>query len=155
MKKTNLVSFEKDLLAQGGATYCIETGHVPDVGYIVSYKDTTLSVDKSVLKKAIVEFVKTYAVELSKPGNYLGGWLHEGKYVLDVSVVVMDKEAAFEMANRESQKSVYDMTNGVLFMRDQYGRWYQDTSTGRIYESIKQTYDGFHNTQRKQLKKVY
>lgn len=152
----NLREFEKDLTLNGGATYDIETGEQPENGFIVSVKGSEYTVKAGEdLQKSISEFVRENAVELLKDGSYLGGWLEDGEYVLDVSVVFEDKQKAFEFALSNEQRSFYDMSEGELYRIDKHKRLYKQTPEGLIYESNPLTYDAFHNTQRKQLKRVF
>lgn len=153
---SNLREFEKGLINNGGATYNVETGEQPESGYIVSVKGSEYTIKAGEdIHAAVTEYVRNNAVYLLADGNYLGGWQEDGEYVLDISRVFEDKQKAFEFAISNEQRSFYDMSEGVLYRIDKHKRLYKQTPEGLIYESNPLTYDAFHNTQRKQLKRVF
>lgn len=155
MKQSNLKKFEADLIQNGGATYNLKTGEVPETGYVVSVLSPELKSSLKTLKKGIKTFVSVNAVDLENPEIYLGGWKDGDSYILDLSLVYESKEEAFMTAIANEQKVIYHLDSGDCLIRDKYNRWYKQTSQGRIYESYSYTHDAFHNTQRKQLKKIY
>jgi hypothetical protein len=45
--------------------------------------------------------------ELSVSGSYVGGWWHEGKFILDVSRLINGKDAAHKFALNNRQNYIY------------------------------------------------
>lgn len=154
MKTANLVNFEQDLLTNGAATYNIETGEVPEEGYIVSEWESPTKL-KYPLPKSISEFVKSHAITLQEDGNYLFGFKLGDEYTLQVVSVFDTKERVKIKADLNDQPMFFDLGEGTAYYKDKHGRWYEETPDGKLYEPVGNTYDAFHNGQSKQLKKIY
>lgn len=64
--------------------------------------------EDEVIGAAIDEYASSRAKDLAKRTHFLGGWMEDGKLVLDVSVIVKDHEAAILLAQAWGQRAVYN-----------------------------------------------
>ena len=60
-------------------------------------------------RKLIGEFIKNWEDELAEPNKYVGAWLDDGNYYLDVATVVMDRSKAIEMGKETDQIAIWDL----------------------------------------------
>jgi GNAT superfamily N-acetyltransferase len=60
-------------------------------------------------RKLIGEFIKQWKDELAEPNKYVGAWLDNGNYYLDVATVVMDRSKAVEMGKETDQIAIWDL----------------------------------------------
>lgn len=60
-------------------------------------------------RKLIGEFIKNWEGELTEPNKYVGAWLDDGNYYLDVATVVMDRSKAIEMGKETDQIAIWDL----------------------------------------------
>lgn len=106
--RVNLLKVINEVALNRGITYNINTGETnPGCGYSVSLPGCEQRVtifDTDVLQA----YCKQNAEALAIPGNYLGVWRHEGVTVLDISVVIEDKEEAIFKGIRWSQDAIWD-----------------------------------------------
>ena len=74
-------------------------------GYAVANKETQDCFGVEGLKK-VIEYAK-------KHNTYIGGWLEEGKFYFDASIVVQDKEEALRIGKENEQIAIYDFQTGL------------------------------------------
>lgn len=74
-------------------------------GYAVANKETQDCFGEEGLKK-VIEYAK-------KHNTYIGGWLEEGKFYFDASIVVQDKEEALRIGKENEQIAIYDFQTGL------------------------------------------
>lgn len=113
---------------QGGITVDVHTGAEPHTGIAVgAYPDREQAVDFTGWDangaKVIDDYIAANADKLlagdvaqtiGAVGGvpHLGAWVHEGKVILDVTVVVPDRAAGIELGRKMGQVAVYDLASG-------------------------------------------
>lgn len=112
-----------DAARQGGFTLHDHVGDGPTEGYMVSlYKDSEFSKPMTELTPEHVRnFVAQNSEALGKPHHYLGGWLQDGKFYLDVSVHIPDINRATAQAVRNQQLGIYDLNRGRTIHTEEAG----------------------------------
>jgi hypothetical protein len=112
-----------DAAHQGGFTLHDHVGDGPTDGYMVSLcKDSEFKTPIEHLNADHVrDFVDANADALSKPHNYLGGWLENGHFYLDVSTHIPEMNRATTEAVRNRQLGIYDLNNGRTIHTDEAG----------------------------------
>ena len=95
-----------------GFTYNFHSKKMMKSGFAVSiHKDMEFIVYEHVLcAKHIMEFVTKHYMVRTKD-LCLGGWQDAGKWYLDYSIVVQDKETAKKLAIENNQKAFFDLSN--------------------------------------------
>ena len=108
---------------QGGFTLHDHVGDGPTDGYMVSLdKQTEYKRPISELTPDDVRnFVTKHSAELTKPNNYLGGWLDGGQFYLDISSHIPDLNRATSEAVRSHQLGIYDLAHGRTINTDEAG----------------------------------
>ena len=112
-----------DAAHQGGFTLHDHVGDGPTDGYMVSLcKDSESKTPMEHLNAEHVrDFVSANADALNRPHNYLGGWLENGHFYLDVSTHVPEMNRATTEAVRNRQLGIYDLKNGRTIHTDEAG----------------------------------
>ena len=65
----------------------------------------------------VLRYIAANYEDLNQPHHYLGGWVDEGNYYLDCSILVNDLASALAIAETNGQLAIYDVGNGVnIFM---------------------------------------
>lgn len=103
----------KQLRESGGFTYSVVSGNEPKEGFALSiYPEHSRAIDLSKLStEEIAQYIGDKWDVLKRADHYLGGWVSEGKAVLDVSVVKSDLEEAKQLAIEKDQVAVFDLKN--------------------------------------------
>lgn len=101
-----------------GFTFDPRTGQAySGPGYVFSpNRQTEFSVPLDELSQAdLDEFLNRNADWLADPSNYLGGWFNadDGKFYLDVSRVIQDKDEALRQALAAQQLAIWDLANNA------------------------------------------
>jgi len=107
-------SLAERLQKEGGFTYSVISKRSPKEGFVVSaHPEREQVMDASKLRPDMLrQYVKENRDLLTKPGNYLGGWLDGDKVYLDVSTVVESKQEAVRLGKEHDQIGVYDIKAG-------------------------------------------
>ena len=116
----NLLDFCDAVLENGGATFNLVMGTSPTAGYVVSkqgHEDTIDLFGNKVTQTMLVNsFVRKYVsengFELSLVDYNLGGWIHDKKLYLDISILFDNEADASEYARDNNQLAYFDLTNG-------------------------------------------
>lgn len=112
-----------DEAKQGGFTLHDHIGDAPTNGYMVSLDKNTE--DKMPMAQLtpqhIQDFVTKNARSLQDPDSYLGGWLDNGNFYLDVSHHFNDLSRAANQAAGASQLGIYDLGKGRTIDTDEAG----------------------------------
>ena len=90
-------------------------GEIPQTGYMVSFKGFEEIFENPTILD-VVDYVRENANYLYLlPHAFVGGWMdaETGKYYLDISENVQDKEQALQLAAERKQLAIYDVANGV------------------------------------------
>ena len=97
-----------------GATLNLLTGETnPKTGYMVSLPNREFSFDPLCIdfQRALKVFIQNNLNDLLHEGNYLGSWIHEGNFYLDVSVNMETLEDAIHLGNLNDQIAIWDCQN--------------------------------------------
>lgn len=116
----NLLDFCDAVLENGGATFNLVTGTSPTTGYAVSkqgHEDTIDLFGNNVTQTMLInsfvrKYVSEHGFELSLVDYNLGGWIHDKKLYLDISIVFDNETYAREYAKDNNQLAYFDLTNG-------------------------------------------
>ena len=108
MNSTNIIKFLKQAEPNGGGSYSFITGETnPTTGYMVSIRDRQRIIDELQVKE-----VQCYVTEnkglLMTDGAFLGVWVSDGKWYLDVSYNVHRLESAIKMGKANEQIAIWD-----------------------------------------------
>ncbi len=107
------VTLAREAEEGGGFTYGVRTGAKPRRGFAFSTSPENEAVLESLTPEAIAEYVRAHEAPLGGEGAFLGGWRSpEGKWYLDVSRILPDREAALREARAAGQRAVYDLASG-------------------------------------------
>jgi hypothetical protein len=84
----------------------------PNYGYSVSMKGCEV---KSLVLTArlLADYIKMHSYLLSQDNNFLGIWADGGKWYLDVTNVVLDKQDAIKLGIANEQLAIFDNKNKV------------------------------------------
>lgn len=99
---------------EGGFTYNPRTGEQPKKGWAVSVdkqREKVFDHNEPVTVTAILDYWKNNREFFGNEGNNFGGWLdtNTGKFYLDVSKVVPDKETALRLARENDQIGIFNL----------------------------------------------
>ena len=116
----NLLDFCDAILKNGGATFNLVTGTSPTTGYVVSKQGREDTIDlfgnkvtQNMLVNSFVrKYVSEHGFELSIFDYNLGGWIHDKKLYLDISILFDNEADAKEYAKDNNQLAYFDLTNG-------------------------------------------
>lgn len=116
----NLLDFCDAVLENGGATFNLVLGTSPTKGYVVSKKGHEDTIDlfgnkvtQNMLVNSFVrKYVSEHGFELSLVDYNLGGWIHDKKLYLDISILFDNEADAKEYAKDNNQIAYFDLTNG-------------------------------------------
>jgi hypothetical protein len=89
----------------------------PKNGFALSVrKDTEKVVDLSAkrdeLRKQLKQYIHEHRADIKAQGNFLGGWIDNGKLYLDISKVVGERQKAIELAQKADQLAIFDLGKG-------------------------------------------
>lgn len=97
----------------GGFTINPLSADIPKEGFVVSVFESesrSFPLDRVSLGDFVGYVMERQALWADR-GNYLGGWVHEGKVFLDVSRVVRSAREARELAEKHDQIAYWDIGN--------------------------------------------
>ncbi len=90
-------------------------GEQPTNGFMVSTKDVYLK-SKVLTRELLLSYWKTNKVKLETIDNlYLGVWydVNEGFWYIGLSLNIMDKKEALEVARENKQLAIYDINENI------------------------------------------
>ena len=101
---------KKIILSDGGCSLDYNLNSIKeDEGYMVSYQKyevITKDIDE------VLDIIKEYQKKIeNKKGAYIGVWLDEGIYYIDISKHFIDKAEALEFGKYNKQLAIYDLKN--------------------------------------------
>ena len=108
-------------LKQGGFTYNpirFKGRTPPKNGFALSVAKNTEKVvaldyrTRDEVKAQLKAYVRQHWDKIKSEGNFLGGWIDNGKLYLDISNVVKDKNEAIAKARKADQLAVFDLGRG-------------------------------------------
>jgi hypothetical protein len=109
----NLRKLADMIVANGGASYNLNTGELnPTEGYMVAtegHEQTVEYVDEDILR----DYIDQHVLALAEENHFLGAWLSNGKYVLDVSEIMAQKRQAIFFGIIRKQDEVWDCAKGI------------------------------------------
>lgn len=111
----NLQTFIDALATGSGASYSVTQGQ-PTTGIMASIRGFEETIDVSrdnleLIKSHVIDYIGKHGIMLGGIDNYLGGWWHEGKLVLDVSTRfdATDMDTAVVFGMNHGQKAIYSI----------------------------------------------
>lgn len=108
------MNFQKVLesaILNDGISYSINSGTCnPNSGYMVS-KFGCETISQSITLDIILAYVKHNLDELANDESYLGIWLKDGQWYLDVSVNIYHLDYAVKFARDNKQLAIWDCAN--------------------------------------------
>lgn len=107
----------------GGLTYSVTTGAIPDTGFAVSIPGHEERFPWYLNESDLANYLKRHAEALKEPGAYLGAWLDNGTWYLDVSRVVSTKEIALQLGSAWDQYAVTDLSTGLGITVPTWMKW--------------------------------
>ena len=108
-------------LKQGGFTYNpirFKGRTPPKNGFALSVAKNTEKVvaldyqTRDEVKAQLKAYVRQHWDKIKSEGNFLGGWIDNGKLYLDISNVVKDKNEAIAKARKADQLAIFDLGKG-------------------------------------------
>lgn len=103
----------------GGITLHMGTGTQPTTGYVSARRGTNLEISESDFHepgstKAIMSWLRKHEKAFDDPLAHLGIWhdTENKEYVLDVSIVIEDRDEAVAFGSDNNQQSIWDIVNG-------------------------------------------
>ena len=108
-------------IAGGGFSFVNTPGDGPSSGYMVSVADEAkFSLDPASNPDDVRGFMQANSNLLNQPNHYVGGWVEQGKLVMDVSINVADKDEAIRIGLENNQDGIFDLNTGQTIYLDQY-----------------------------------
>lgn len=114
--------FLNEVRTNGGGSIHIPSGYVnPKKGYMVSLKGYELKLQDSLSMAAVIDYVDS---EINSTGllnnhhTYLGIWLKDGIWFLDVSINMDDKDSAIAFGKANEQIAIWDCALGDEIVLD-------------------------------------
>jgi len=137
------VQCARSLATSGGFSFQLANWHVsPRSGFMVSVYglETICSVGRHMDYTAtIANYLQSIADIIPQfPSAYVGGWIHDGKLYLDVSLCVSSLPVALKLAKLWKQIAIFDVEKSVSielswFRPDNVSTGLQTWSTGSHY----------------------
>jgi len=81
----------------------------PDLGIAVPVQTFPLS-NPDALAEIATQFISERAPVLSRPHHAIGGWVNEGIFYFDISVLTLNRNEAIRIGQQANQKSVADFS---------------------------------------------
>ena len=100
-----------DAEKNGGATFNLQ-GKSPNSGYMVSLQghEEILTKEQFQISVNFSDYIERKERLLESISNlYIGVWFNEGKYYLDLSENIADRETAIRLGIRREQKAIGDI----------------------------------------------
>jgi hypothetical protein len=109
----NLSTLFSELSLTGGFSYNTTTGESnPTIGYMVSLRDCEQQFYFDDFEnKDIKNYFFRYVHSLSDENSFLGGWVHDNKVYLDVSINIPNLEDAIYYGMYNDQDAIWDCAN--------------------------------------------
>jgi RNAse (barnase) inhibitor barstar len=109
----NLSTLFSELSLTGGFSYNTTTGESnPTTGYMVSLCDCEQQFYFDDFEnKDIKNYFVRYVNSLSDENSFLGGWVHDNKVYLDVSINIPNLEDAIYYGMNNDQDAIWDCAN--------------------------------------------
>lgn len=105
--------------SRGGMSWQPHTGRAPRRGYMVAMTGHTKQLPESILEDpdeaaaAVVDYLDANEeVFRGSPNVYLGGWIEDGKFWLEPSENIADREEAMRVGRERDQIAIYDVATG-------------------------------------------
>lgn len=114
MEKEIFTQIWVDPEKNGGATFNLQ-GKSPSSGYMVSLQGHEEILTKEEFQNSVnlLDYIQRKKNILKSISNiYVGVWYNEGKYYLDLSENIADKETALRLGIRRGQKAIWDIVEG-------------------------------------------
>jgi hypothetical protein len=87
----------------------------PKSVFLVSRKDCEQKYDTRPGLLEVAGWLRRNSDLLSRPGHYVGGWQHNGIFYLDITIPVMGKSNALNIAYANQQIAIYHPFSGESF----------------------------------------
>lgn len=98
------------------------SGHEPlqwPGAYMVSLADREKTFPAQPSVESLADFISDNMDALVIPGRYVGGWLNNGIWYLDVSVCILGLDSAIPFARANAQQAIFDLwTRKDIFLKD-------------------------------------
>jgi hypothetical protein len=108
-----------DVMFTGGTTMSLTRETVPLAGFAVSVRDCEHVIPWSdVTSVDVGRYVETHHTLLTVPGYFLGAWLDDGRLYLDVTMIIEDRAHALDVARRNAQLAIFDLSTGETVRLD-------------------------------------
>lgn len=114
--------FINEVRTNGGGSIHIPSGYVnPKKGYMVSLKGFEKKLKDSLSMAAVIDYVDS---EINSTGllnnhhTYLGIWLKDGTWYLDVSINMDDRDSAIAFGKANEQIAIWDCAKGDEIVLD-------------------------------------
>jgi RNAse (barnase) inhibitor barstar len=109
----NLSTLFSELSLTGGFSYNVTTGESnPTTGYMVSLRDCERQFYFDDFEnKDIKNYFARYVNSLSDETAFLGGWVHDNRVYLDVSINIPNLEDAIYYGMHNDQDAIWDCAN--------------------------------------------
>lgn len=98
-------------LQNGGATVGRHGEDVPEVGYVVGGKTTTLSLSVNTNARALRTEVARWIERQPTLVKWLGGWIDDGRVIFDTCDVLANRIEAEAVGITRKQKAIYNLAN--------------------------------------------
>lgn len=86
-------------------------GMAPSRGYMSGFKEAEL-IGANLTQSGIDLWITKNYLKLSTPNLFVGGWVEDGVYYLEMSKNMGDRAHALEFAERYDQKAIWDVKKG-------------------------------------------
>ena len=94
----------------GGVSYCPYTGEMnPTTGYMVSIMGREKIVDE-LTDEVVRQYLQDNFIHIT-PTTYFGAWFNDGKWYLDVSMNIQDRDIAIGIAQKNEQLAIWDCSS--------------------------------------------
>lgn len=108
-------SVVKRSLSNGGATIYTPTGLAAGGGYALAIANSPEEKFSELTVDIVTDYIeRNYDSFLKNEGYFLGTWLNEGTWYLDVSELIIGedkKDEALKLAKQRGEKAIYDLYN--------------------------------------------
>ena len=106
----NLTNIINSIRANGGVSYSLTYGEVPEKGYAVSLNGFEETMPFNQLTESeLKNYLTLNSTELADNDNFFGAWLVDDSVVLDVSIRINTKRVAIARAKKEKQKAIFNL----------------------------------------------
>jgi hypothetical protein len=107
----NFQSVLEQAIKDNGISYSINYGDCnPSSGYMVS-KFGCETISESLNLNIVINYVKLHLDELVDDKAFLGIWLKDGNWYLDVSFNILELDKAIKFGKKNKQLAIWDCAN--------------------------------------------